>query len=74
MVKTDVNVACVAAIVKENHPVGYCMIEEKTGIPNITVQQISHDNWKKQNISTRFVPNALNAEQCDQRIAHIHVT
>ncbi len=46
MMKTDVNVARVAPVVKEDHRVGCRMIEEKTEVAKTIVQRILYDNLK----------------------------
>ncbi len=72
MMKTDTNIARVAAVVKEDRRVGCWMIEKKTGIPKTTMQQILLDSLKKYKISTRFVPHALTTKQHYQTVVRLH--
>ncbi len=67
--KTDANMARVAAVVKDCW-VGIQMTEEKIEISKIIVQRTLHNNLKKWKICARFVPYAPTAKQGVTRELH----
>jgi len=66
--RTDVNIAAVADLVKNDRRTASRMIAEYLNIPNTVVLQILKKDLGKRQLCARFVPHSLTPEQREDRV------
>ncbi len=68
--RTNENIAQVAAVLKDSHLVSCRMTMESTGYQKTTVHRILSDDLKKGKLYARYVPHALIVEQREHHVVH----
>jgi hypothetical protein len=63
LTRTEVNVAAIADLVKNDHKITSRMIADSLNIPKTLVLQILEEDLGKRKLSARFVPYSLTPEQ-----------
>ena len=66
--RTEVNIAAVADLVKNDRRIASRMIAESLNIPNTVVLRILKEDLGKRKLSARFVPHSLTPEQREYRV------
>jgi len=66
--RTEVNIAPVADLVKNDRLIASRMIEESLNIPNAVVLRILKEDMGKRNLCARSVPHFLTPEQREDRV------
>jgi hypothetical protein len=67
-IRTEVNIAAVADLVKNGRRIASRMIAESFNIPKTVVLQILKDDLGKRKLCARFVPRSLTHEQREGRV------
>jgi histone-lysine N-methyltransferase SETMAR len=67
--RTEVNIAAVADLVKNDHRIASRMIAESLNIPKTVVLRILKEDLGKRKLYARFVPHTLTPEQREDRVA-----
>ena len=65
---TEVNIAAVADLVKNDHRITSRMIVESLNIPKTVVLQILKEDLGKRQLCARFVPHSLTPKQREDRV------
>jgi hypothetical protein len=65
---TEVNIAAVADLVKNNRRIASRMIAESLNIPKTVVLRILKEDYGKPKLCARFVPHPLTPEQREDRV------
>jgi len=66
--QTEVNIAAVADLVKNDHRIASRMIAESLNIPKTVVLQILKEDLGKRKLCACFVPHSLTLEQREDRV------
>jgi hypothetical protein len=66
--RTEVNIAAVAALVKNDRRIASRMIAESLNIPKTLVLRILKEDLGKRKMCAHFVPNSLTPEQREDRV------
>ena len=66
--QTEVNIAAVADLVKNDHQIASRMVAESLNIPKTVVLQILREDLGKWKLCARFVPHSLTPEQREDRV------
>jgi len=66
--RTEVNIAAVADLVKNDRRVARSMIEESSNIPKTVVLRVLKEDLGKKKMCARFVPHSLTPEQREDRV------
>jgi hypothetical protein len=66
--QTEVNIAAVADLVKNDRRIASRMIAESLNIPKTVVIQILKEDLGKRKLCARFVPQSLTPEQREDRV------
>jgi len=66
--RTEVNIAAVAALVKNDHRIASRMIAESLNIPKNAVLRILNEDVGKRKLCARFVPHSLTLQQREDRV------
>jgi len=66
--RTEVNIAAVADLVKNDHRIASRMIAESLNIPKTVVLWILKEDLGKRKLCARFVPHCLTPEQREDRV------
>jgi len=68
LTQTEVNVATVADLVKNDHQIASRMIAESLNIPKSVVLQILKEDLGKRKLCAHFAPHSLTPEQREDRV------
>jgi len=66
--RTEVNIAAVADVVKNDRRIASRMIAESLNVPKFVVIRILEEDLGKRKLCARFVPHSLTPEQREVRI------
>jgi len=66
--RTEVNIAAVAYLVKNDHRIASRMIAESFNIPKTVVLRNLEEDLGKRKLCARFVPQSLTPEQRDDQV------
>jgi len=66
--RTEVNIAVVADLVKNDGRIASTMIAESLNIPKTVVLRILKEELRKRKLCARFVPHSLTPEQREDRV------
>jgi hypothetical protein len=66
--RTEVNIAAVADLVKNDHRITSRMIAESLNIPKTVILQILKEDLGKRKLCARFVPHSLTPEQKEDQV------
>jgi hypothetical protein len=66
--RTEVNIAAVADLVKNDHRIASRMIAESLNIPKTAVLQILKEDLRKRKLCARFGPQSLTPEQREDQV------
>jgi len=66
--RTEVKIAVVADLVKNDHQITSIMIAESLNIPKTVVLRILKEDLEKRKLCARFVPHSLTPEQREDRV------
>jgi hypothetical protein len=66
--RTEVNIAAVADLVKNDRRIASRMIAESLNIPKTVVLRILKEDLGKRNLCARFIPHCLTPKQSENRI------
>jgi histone-lysine N-methyltransferase SETMAR len=67
-IRTEVNIAAVAGVVKNDRRIASRMIAESLNIPKTVVIRILKEDFGKRKLCARFVPHSLTPEQREDRV------
>jgi exoribonuclease II len=68
LTRTEVNIAAVADLVKNDRRIASRMIEESLNIPKTVVLRILKEDLGKRKLCAYFVPHSLTPEQREDRV------
>jgi hypothetical protein len=72
LTRTEVNIAAVADLLKNDRRIASRMITESLNIPETAVLRILKENLGKRKLCARFVPHSLTLEKREDRVIYYH--